>query len=201
MRHPAQAITTDDVAALEGVTGQQLWDAISSVSPKINPAERAQIFNYLINTQKLGKPEVMTARYFFEQGLRPSKPIFLPSQNVRGVVTDVKTSAGMILFSIDGNIVIVHPMGSVYTWPLGSEFEEVVEPTIKRAKKVAEETYPSNVYNRFEGSYKGRTVRFKGKEGVLTDIAFLGPQNLYYMVIDGHMFGGQHDSDLDVLED
>lgn len=199
MRHPTQGITTEDIKSLEGLTGQQLWDALSVA--KLEESSRARVFNYLIDTQALGKPEVMTAKYFFNQGLLPSTPIFLPSQDVRGMVSDVKQNAGMIVFSIDGKVIIAHPMSSVYTWPLGAGLEEVVEPTIKRKKRVAEETYPSNVYNRFEGSYKGRTVRFKGKEGVLTDIAFLGPQNLYYMVIDGHMFGGQHDSDLDVLED
>jgi hypothetical protein len=197
MRHPLQGITTEDVKSLEGLTGEEVWNAINAA--KIATNQRARVFNFLIDTQTLGKPEVMTAKSFFNQGMLPSTPIFLPNQNVRGVVTDVKQNAGMIVFSIDGDIVISHPMGSVYTWPLGAGVETEPEPTIE--KRVDMELYPTTVYSNFDRHYKGRTVRLGGKEGVLTDIAFIASLNLYYLVIEGQMYGVANNANVEFLED
>ena len=57
---------------------------------------------------------------------------------------------------------------------------------------------PQTLYNEL-GKFRGRTIDYLGKQGVLTDVGWVGSDQVYHMVIDGCLFGAAFDAIIRVL--
>lgn len=195
MRHPDNAIFTTDLDALTGVDGHQIWDALHTEYPDVTLRQRTRVINHLINEQARGKPEIWSAEAFFRNELMPESPIRIITQNVKGVVTDVKRNAGMLIFVIDGNAHIVHPMAKIELWPLGAGVETEVKPTLVNnftTKLPKGATVRSNAGNlmRNKESWIGKEVKIEGSvyEGIFTDAHNVGSPGTITMVLDGKIY-------------
>lgn len=193
MRSPDNAIFTTDLDALTGVDGHQIWDALHKEYPDVNMLQRTRIINHLINEQARGKPMVVTAEYFYRNGLRPKDAIQIIDQDIKGVVTDVKRFSGNVLyFSIDGKIYDVFPQSKIKVWPVGVEVELVAEP--EPSTELSLETLHMD-----QRHYVGRTIECRPSsaiapiKGVFTDIWRQQTKYVsgarFILVIDGRMHG------------
>lgn len=57
---------------------------------------------------------------------------------------------------------------------------------------------PQTLYQELD-KYRGRTIDYIGKQGVLTDVGWVGSDQVYHMVIDGCLFGAAVDAIIRVL--
>jgi hypothetical protein len=57
---------------------------------------------------------------------------------------------------------------------------------------------PGALYSQFE-NYKGRTIQYVGKTGVLSDVAYVGGADVYHLVIDGAIWGANKGAEIRVL--